>query len=93
MNLVLRYKVSDKEAVVVILPELMVTKYDEPYYILELKDESENLKILVSQAVLSAKSGLICSLSLCTQDILFSFLGPLILTIHKVHDTVVVDKI
>lgn len=37
-----------KEAVVVIMPELMVTKYDKPYHVLEVTAETQASDILVS---------------------------------------------
>ena len=47
-GLVSRYGVTDKEAVVVILPELLVTKYDKPFHVLQLEDDTGNTKVLVS---------------------------------------------
>ena len=47
-GLVSRYGVTDKEAVVVILPELLVTKYDKPFHVLQLEEDTENTKVLVS---------------------------------------------
>lgn len=43
-----RYGVTNQEAMVVIMPELMITKHDKPYQVLEIKDDTETAEILVS---------------------------------------------
>ena len=46
--LIYRYGVADQECMVVILPDLMVTKYDKPYQVLEITDNTDGGYILVS---------------------------------------------
>lgn len=44
-----KYKIPEgQDAMVVIMPELMVTKYDEPYYVKELAEDTPSGLILVS---------------------------------------------
>lgn len=45
--LFVRFKVEGKEVVLVIMPELMVTKHDKPYYVLEITAETPASDILV----------------------------------------------
>ncbi|XP_067935563.1 protein disulfide-isomerase A4-like [Watersipora subatra] len=41
-----KYGVANKEAVVVILPELLVTQHDKPFHVLTVEDDTENTAVL-----------------------------------------------